>query len=160
MHCKYLTIIVFLLLILFVNCKKNVVVLQSNDELCNDIFYEEKGLCPFSGEVIVFFPGTKVPQQVSAYKDGKLHGPCKYFYRSGVLKREGFFNHGKETGEWRQFYENGSMEYEVVQKDGMMDGSFMVWYKNGKPKEKGTYCLNRINGKYTKWNEMGNIILE
>lgn len=58
------------------------------------------------------------------YKNGQLHGYCKYYHRflpskfNGTIKREGTMKNDEPDGLWKYYYSSGDIEHELYWKDG------------------------------------------
>jgi len=61
------------------------------------------------GTMIEYWPGTDQPQRVIHYKDDRIDGLVREFYRSGKVKRERSFRNESPHGEDRTFHENGEV---------------------------------------------------
>mmetsp|Transcript_20182 Transcript_20182/g.22446 ORF Transcript_20182/g.22446 Transcript_20182/m.22446 type:complete len:176 (+) Transcript_20182:45-572(+) len=64
------------------------------------------------------------------YKEGKLHGEYKRFYRNGTIASLIRFEHGKRSGECREFHDNGQVADLYVYCDGKKI-KHVCWDKNG-----------------------------
>lgn len=63
------------------------------------------------------FDRTRVIEE-SNYKDGKLHGARKLFYKGGEIKEEGEFKNGQRDGVAKWYDEEGNVTIEMKHKDG------------------------------------------
>ena len=118
-------------------------------------------------------------------KDGKLFGTSTSWYPNGQMKSQGNWPNGIQDGKYTTWFKNGQMWNEQHWKNGNLDGKSTLWrdngnkvyelnYKNSRPvgKEIDWYEngqkqreINRnddseMTGKYTKWNEKGDITFE
>ena len=63
--------------------------------------------------------------KITSYKDGKIDGPDKEWYRSnsqsiqGQLKLIAFYNDGLKQGDWKEWLPNGRLNKHWVMKDGI-----------------------------------------
>ena len=55
------------------------------------------------------------------YKDGKLDGVCKWYYRNGNPEMEATYSMNMLNGEATRWYENGNLEEKSYYKDNQYD---------------------------------------
>lgn len=121
-------------------------------------YYRVNGLLyhgdkPFGGERTFYNGSTK---KVGNYLEGKLHGKFQYFFSSGQLKKDMYYEHGIPLGTHQEFYENGTKKKLVELKEGKHHGDYIEWYKSGQIYAYAKY----VNGKeigYKKWRPNGRI---
>lgn len=77
---------------------------------------------PFTG---IIHKNYKTYSQTIHYKEGKLHGPYREYYKDGTLRSRKEFDEGKPVGIHENYYENGNIEMKVV------DGSIVHYFKSG-----------------------------
>jgi antitoxin component YwqK of YwqJK toxin-antitoxin module len=58
------------------------------------------------------------------YKDDKVNGIVKSYYKSGELQDETTFKNDKRNGVGKIYYESGELAYEVLYKDGKAISGF------------------------------------
>jgi len=65
----------------------------------------------------------------------KYTGYSKYFYKSGVLESEMFFDdEGVANGTYRHWFKNGQLNYLINMNHGKIDGPYKGWHANGNKK--------------------------
>ena len=118
---------------------------------------------PYTGnlEIINVDWGTGLVEFSKDYKKGVLHGLEKTYYKSGVLKSVGKFNHGLLDGDVTGYYENGSVRvvghfYNGI-KDGKKEGLWKTWYENGNVMKEEPYKDDLLHGYLKTYYESGGI---
>lgn len=78
------------------------------------------------------------------FKEDKLHGICRYYYKQ------------------KYPYDNSKLKLceELMYMDGVLNGTCQEYFENGKIACVKNYKLDVFHGKYTEYNEAGNIILD
>ena len=72
----------------------------------------------------------------SNYKNGKLIGGFKSYYKNGQIEKEGKYQYtesgiySREAGGWKYYYDNGKLQRESIITDGV--GKMKYYDKNGK----------------------------
>jgi len=99
-------LIVILLLSAFA-CSHKVVITE--EEIMPDIFYVDGNYGPFTGKCTVVAMYNEQVLEEFNYKNGRLHGQAKTWYKNGKIKRRGSFQDGKLSGKWEYWDENGKM---------------------------------------------------
>jgi hypothetical protein len=70
------------------------------------------------GVMTEYWPGTDKPQRVVHYKDNRVEGVVREFYRNGKLKRERHFRNDAAHGVDRIFDEEGNVAHQRYWLDG------------------------------------------
>lgn len=80
----------------------------------------------------------------ATFKEDKLHGVCKYYYKQ------------------KYPYENSKLKLceELMYTEGVLNGTCQEFHENGKVACVKNYKNDLFHGKYTEYNEAGNIILD
>ena len=84
-------------------------------------------------------------------------------YQNGQFKSKGKVEDGKRNGIWTEWKKNGQItgEYNFIEgKEVGEGGSIITRYSNGLKKEEGYYIDDKKDGKWTEWDENGQISLE
>jgi len=68
---------------------------------------------------------------ITYYKDGKLEGPYKKYYNSGVLKTEGAYHAGNQEGDWKQYHPNGQLKSTQHFVNDKAEGPYKEYYDDG-----------------------------
>jgi antitoxin component YwqK of YwqJK toxin-antitoxin module len=150
-------IYVLIVLLSFISCSKSLVVVNEND-LPEDIFYLPEEIRPYTGQCIIYFPGTEVVKEQFTFKKGMLHGTTISYYQCGDLKIKGEYKDGRLYGKWESWYEGGKKKYEVNYVNDTLSGNYMQWYQTGVLKEKGLYAENSRYGAWVEYDEAGMIV--
>lgn len=130
------------------------------------------------------FDNTKVYQLhiEKTYLNDKLHGKYKEFYKSNVINYstnilpsttgslylEATFKDDKLHGICRYYYKQSyPYDYnrlkiceELMYAEGVLNGTCQEYFENGKIACVKNYKADLFHGKYTEYNEAGNIILD
>jgi antitoxin component YwqK of YwqJK toxin-antitoxin module len=123
------------------------------------MYYDGK---PFTGIGFEMWDENIVKIEIQ-FKDGKVSGTAKKYYKDGTLeevvelldgKKNGsrieYREDGKEQlvrnylnddlhGKYFEYYKNGNIEMECTYKDGRREGLLKEYYENGKVKKKCNY---------------------
>jgi len=92
------------------------------------------------------------------YKDDKLHGELKKWYKSGKLNMQLFYKNGFKNGECSIWYKSGALK-EVMFYKLNKPVKNTAWHKNGQLKYKLLYNRNgRLHGNFDEFDENGNIL--
>jgi antitoxin component YwqK of YwqJK toxin-antitoxin module len=70
------------------------------------------------GEWIAYYPGGKIPNNITHFKDGKLNGLMAEYDRKGALISECFYKNGLRDGTFRMYDKNGKVIVEKEFKEG------------------------------------------
>ncbi|MFZ5552531.1 MAG: toxin-antitoxin system YwqK family antitoxin [Bacteroidota bacterium] len=102
-----------------------------------------------------------VQKEVAADPDaGMTEGMNEIKYPDGQLKMKGEMVQGKRHGEWVSYYENGMKWSEDTYNLGARDGKCVSFYKNGQVRYIGYYTNNVKSGKWSFYDEQGNLTKE
>ena len=72
----------------------------------------------------------------SNYKNGKLIGAFKSYYKNSQIEKQGQYQYtesdiySRQVGTWKYYYDNGKLQRESIIKDGV--GKMKYYDKNGK----------------------------
>jgi antitoxin component YwqK of YwqJK toxin-antitoxin module len=84
------------------------------------------------------------------YKNGKIHGILKKYYKSGRIWSEIPYVYGKPSGISKEYYETGELKKEKQFKNGQTNYISRSYHKNGNIKAEVPYSNGDING-HIKW---------
>ena len=62
----------------------------------------------------------------TSYKDDKLEGEYKEWFKNGQIKKEESYKDSKMIGEYQEYYRNG-----MLNKEGVVDEWYKVYYNRG-----------------------------
>lgn len=156
---KLYPIAILALTLAFTSCSKKTVLL-SNGDVCNDIFYKQGSIKPFTGQCYVTYEDGKSIRETIKFEKGISNGKAVSYYKSGVVKRTGDYVNGKMNGIWEQWYANGVKEFEVRYSNDSMSGNYKLWHNNGQLKEEGNIKNNKRKGLWKFYNETGTLVME
>lgn len=92
------------------------------------------------------------------YSEGEKIG--KWFYQMGNYREEGEYIDGMRNGKWLAYYKNtDNLFFEGKFTNGMPDGKHVFYHPNGTIKQKGKYEFGKKNGDWTKYTEIGEVII-
>lgn len=132
--------------------------ISNAEELKGQACSPEKS-CPDCHE---YYPGLKFEP---AYRNGKIDGLQKMYYRDGKLAEEITYKNGKIDGLVKIFYSDGTLWEEQVYKEGLLldennkpkNGVYKRFYKNGKLAKQVEYNQGLPYGESKSFYENGNI---
>lgn len=132
---------------------------QPNESLIqrgNDTIFNKK-------EIIVRYLG-KDTVEISGWKNGRLHGEQKLFYRNNRISSITQFKNGQRNGTQKTFHSsNGILISECTYKyypklqKSLMKGKFQRYYTTGTVSEEFYYNQGKRNGKYKRVHPNGNL---
>jgi hypothetical protein len=148
-------------------------------------YYKPGGDFVPHGKEVGYYPDDTDPEKVGKLKleihwfDGKLHGPCSQFFKSGQKylvcsfnngdvhgryqewhkdgkpAMDAHFDHGKGVGTVTKWYANGQMRSKATLIDDQFEGRIEFWWENGKPGFVRNYKSGKLQGKTESWDETG-----
>ena len=110
------------------------------------------------GESKIFDKDGKL-ESVANYNNDKLNGIFKS-YTNGILGATTNYTDGKRNGTQKLYYDNGKLLCVINYKNDLQDGLYTVYYENGKVTKSGSYLQNKLNGKWSFFDERGLLIEE
>ena len=128
---KIITFIVStVLLTLIFNSRDEIIEVELYE--IDGIYYENYTNKPYSGTSFKFLDDDGGYYE-ETYKDGIKHGPVRWYYElDGQLKSTGVFKNGKLVGPFKTYYKNGQLRSEGTYKDdGINHGLTRTYYENG-----------------------------
>lgn len=139
---------------------------SKGDGSCYTIFYDQKnnkvseGLVKnklFEGEWKYYHKESKDIMTVEYYKNGKLNGLRKVFYKNNKLAEEVNYVDGLKNGKAKTFAENGNLIDEHNYINDNFEGLAVYYDGNGKKMYEGTYKNNAKVGSW-KFYENGKVV--
>jgi antitoxin component YwqK of YwqJK toxin-antitoxin module len=121
------------------------------DGSCYTIFFDQKGNKVsegvvknklFEGQWKYYHQESKDIMTLENYKNGKLNGVRKVFYKSSKLAEEINYSEGKKNGIAKTFAENGKQIDQHQYVNDMIEGIAIYFDGNGKKLYEGTYKNN------------------
>lgn len=96
------------------------------------------------------------------YKDGKLYGAVKDYYKNGKILMVGYYSNnigkGYENGQFTWYYVNGVVFQTCSYINGLLDGPYVECYPSGLKKASVAYSMGNRYGCEYAWNENGALI--
>ena len=89
------------------------------------------------------------------YREGKMHGPMRVFFPTGLVRAEGEFMNGLEQGTFNQYYEDGSKFEETPFVMGKREGESIQYHPSGRKARTVQWKGGKREGKETSWFENG-----
>ncbi len=80
------------------------------------------------------------------FKNKKLDGLVKRYYRNGQIKEESNYVAGDLNGTFKEYYNNGRIKSEYNYKDDELNGPYKSYYLNGNIDIEGSYSKGRLDG--------------
>lgn len=93
----------------------------------------------YEGEWKYYHEASPAIMSTENYKDGKLNGSRKVYYRSGNIAEEENYVNGVREGTYKKYAENGTILEEVVYEKGQPDGIAIYRNPDGTIASKGPY---------------------
>jgi antitoxin component YwqK of YwqJK toxin-antitoxin module len=152
---KYIFYIILLSIITASCSQKNIVL--SEDQLPEDVFYNDNDLKPFNGICTVFYTNSDNKKEELSFENGVLNGCHTSYYKNGNIRRQGYYKNGSLDGKWIMLNEKGIRIYEVEYKNDTLSGVYKTWYATGVPRAFGTYLQNKKSGQWVYYDEAGMI---
>jgi antitoxin component YwqK of YwqJK toxin-antitoxin module len=124
---------------------------SKNDGSCYTIFFDQKGNKVsegvvknklFEGQWKYYHQESKDIMTLENYKNGKLNGVRKVFYKSSKLAEEINYSEGKKNGIAKTFAENGKQIDQHQYVNDMFEGIAIYFDGNGKKMYEGNYKNN------------------
>jgi antitoxin component YwqK of YwqJK toxin-antitoxin module len=124
---------------------------SKNDGSCYTIFFDQKGNQVsegvvknklFEGQWKYYHQESKDIMTLENYKNGKLNGVRKVFYKANKLAEEINYSEGKKNGIAKTFAENGKQIDQHQYVNDMFEGIAIYFDGNGKKMYEGTYKNN------------------
>ncbi|MBA1438206.1 MAG: toxin-antitoxin system YwqK family antitoxin [Epsilonproteobacteria bacterium] len=94
---------------------------------------------------------------VRNYKNGKLNGVAKAYYKSGDLKTKTYFVDGKVDGTTYGFYKNGKLKAVIPMRQGKINGVMKEYYDNGQLMSVSSYVMGQPIGNKKSYYRNGNL---
>ena len=92
------------------------------------------------------------------YKNGKLNGKSKVFFRNGNIAEERNWENGIENGVWRQYHENNKVKIEMRIENGKRNSVYYKYYQSGRFEIKGKYKDDSMHGTWEYYNKSGKLL--
>jgi antitoxin component YwqK of YwqJK toxin-antitoxin module len=138
------------------------------DRSCYTIFFDQKGNKVSEGKMIgkehegewkYYHKESPVVMTIENYKNGKLNGVRKVFYKNKAINEEIGYVDGVKNGVYRKYTEKGVVLEDAVYKDGEFHGPATYKDADGNLVAKGEFVLGRKRGIW-KFYENGKLVRE
>jgi antitoxin component YwqK of YwqJK toxin-antitoxin module len=137
-------------------CNSEVTITE--DEIGAGVFYAKDSYSAYSGSCFVVFNNTNQVKAKFTYKNGVLHGESLAWYKSGQIRRRGYYCKGLISGKWEFWDEAGNKTIEANYESDNLNGPYISLYANGVVKEKGAFSGNRRFGEWNLYNKEGQLL--
>lgn len=126
-------------------------------DICKVQFYTKTGLLESEGEMKVknrigkwlyYDIDGKTIVLEENYKQGKLSGIAKVYYKDGSLTEQSYYENGKLHGESTRYTEKGKLIARIPYKHGEIDGKVFYYHNTGVIRETGFYDHGKRVGKW------------
>lgn len=154
---KLLEIIFIFFALLGISCSTNEIIIAEED-IPESVFYLRDQIKPYTGSCLVYYHNTDKLKEKMQFKKGMLDGEHLSYYKSGQLKRRGYYVMGNMEGKWTCFDSKGNKTLEVEYKSDTLLGTFISWHSTGVIKQIGKYQNNIPTGNWTCYDQAGMII--
>ena len=142
---------------------------SKGDGSCYAILYDRKGHKVSEGlinknrenegEWKFYHQASSQIMSVETYKNGKIDGVRKVFYKDGKIASETHYVNGVKEGIHKQYAENGVVIEEIPYKNNQFNGWVIYRDRHGKPTAEGKYEKGLKKGIW-KFYEDGKLIKE
>lgn len=121
------------------------------------LFFSSCGIKKYE-KVTESYPGGQVKlRQIFLDEDfTKLHQEI-FYYESGKIRMQGFWENDKKNGQWQYFYPDGTLWSEAEYVDGIENGNKAVYYENGTIYYQGTMKNGERTGEWQFYSTDGNL---
>lgn len=138
------------------------------DGSCYTTFFDQKGNKVSEGKMIgkvhegewkYYHKESPVVMTIENYKNGKLNGIRKVFYKNKAINEETGYVNGVKHGIYKKYAENGVLLEDAAYKDGEFHGTATYKDPHGNVVAKGEFVLGRKRGIW-KFYENGKLVRE
>mgnify|MGYP001164687400 CR=1 FL=1 len=138
------------------------------DNSCHTIFYTQNGFKVSEGKQInkmyegewkyYHFESPNI-MTIENYKNGKLEGLRKVFYRDNTIAEEAMYKNGLKDGLYKKYAESGIVLEEINYKAGVFEG--LSVFRNAKNEivSKGNYVKGKKEGEW-QFLKKGKLVTE
>lgn len=107
------------------------------------------------GERKLYYKNGK-PEAIEVYQNGVFEGAYKMYYPTGQMRQEGMYINGAMSGDWKFYQETSELKEVVYFKNNEENGPFKEYHKNGKLSIEGVYEGGNYEvGELKKYDESG-----
>jgi antitoxin component YwqK of YwqJK toxin-antitoxin module len=89
--------------------------------------------------------------------NGKLHGKCESWDRSGILNHIKHYKAGVLHGRFKTYRQDGSLWRSSYLYNNNIHGVVKKYYSNGRLQYRHRYYHGKKHGRFTEYNEDGSI---
>ncbi len=114
----------------------------------------KNGLCT------AYFPSGKIKHEIT-FKNGKPIGRARFYYNSGLLSEEGYWNIDHWEEKYNYYHTNGQLAYDWhYNEKGKRTGEQKYYYENGNVKYAGIWNNGKTTGALRMYNDSGLLVSE
>ncbi len=107
-----------------------------------------------------YYPSGKIKHEIT-FINGKPIGLAKFYYNSGLLSEEGYWNIDHWEGQYNYYHTNGHLAYDWnFDIKGKRTGEQKYFYENGNIKYTGIWENGKTKGSQKMYNESGMLVSE
>ncbi|HEX8577782.1 MAG TPA: hypothetical protein VF677_15975 [Flavobacterium sp.] len=130
---------------------------SQNGTVAYTIFYDKKNKKISEGKTInrlnegewkFYHKDADNIMMVENYKEGKLNGPKKVFFKNNAIAEESNYSNGLKDGPYKKYLENGTIIEESNFKNGEYEGVAKFYDAEGKIASKGPFVKGAKKGKW------------
>jgi len=106
-----------------------------------------------------YYPSGNLESVVN-YENGDVTGDLFYYFdkKPEQLMVETFYKNNLIDGLYLEYWPNGAQKAKLQYKDGLLNGDAFYYFQTGKLKIKGKFKKGKKKGKWTFYDEKGNVI--
>jgi len=141
---------------------------KPSDNSCYTTFYNQNGFKVsegnqinkvYDGEWKYYHFDSPTIMTLENYKNGKLDGLRKVFYKEGTIAEEANYKNGLREGLYKKYAENGVVLEEINYKGGVFDGLSIFRNAKNEVVSKGNYVKGKKDGEW-QFLKKGKLVTE
>lgn len=102
----------------------------------------------------IFYPNG-ILKGLSYYKNGRLHGPSRFYSQEGRIIAESWFINDLRTGRTHQYFFDGSLSSLQIFNEGQREGRQLFYYPDHTLKSELNYSKGLLNGVVKLYHRNG-----
>ncbi len=123
------------------------------------LWYLGNAAAPYTGKAErTHFDGTRISKL--HYRNGRQHGPSKFWYTNGKPRSEFHYADGKLDGNSTYYYKDGGIQNLTTYRTGILHGPTIDWWPNGNKSFEEHYANGIPNGTWRGWWPNGKLASE
>mmetsp|Transcript_9368 Transcript_9368/g.10365 ORF Transcript_9368/g.10365 Transcript_9368/m.10365 type:complete len:217 (-) Transcript_9368:28-678(-) len=93
--------------------------------------------------------------ELEHWAHGIREGPCKYWYRNGLIRTECSYVNGRPEAVYKLLALSGQQKSQSNYVNGKQEGEYKKWHRNGILAEQCHYVNNKQEGEFKSWYDNG-----